>query len=287
MYSPRLEISDVVRTSTLEHLSRRICVRPPYFALFDLTLEGRFLTAKAVAEAPPFLERGPMTAAELGRHAAITGLSHAAASQSDDRRRYYLAQHAACRYVENRHAYGTPVRFTSKVLDLTKRSCRAAVTATAEGDPLAEFEVDYTILTEAAFERLFRSRAKAAPTVHNPYGNLLAEAYRRDGPVAEQVIPELPAAACVGHFEGYPALPVAVLMGQLSYLAGQLFGKGSDAFRVVRGSVDANDLAWAGETASFWVRHVGPEDDAERFQCDAFASDRQVGSMLLWLTSVD
>lgn len=287
MSSSRLQIPDVIRTPTLRDLPSRICVRPPYFALRGLQLEGRYLSARATAEAPAFLEVGPMTAAELGRHAAITGLCHAAAEQNDDRRRYYLAQHAECRYVENPHPYRTPVALTSRIVELTKRVCNAHVSVTAGGDPLAEFDVGYTILTEAAFERLFRSKAQPTPPAPSPYGRVLERAFRRDGDLVEQEIENLPAEACVGHFDGYPALPVAVVMGQLSYLAGQLFGDGAAAFRVTRGSVDASDLAWAGETARFRARRVGMEHGAERFECDAFANDRRVGSMILWLRSVE
>jgi hypothetical protein len=179
------------------------------------------------------------------------------------------------------------VELTSRIVELTKRACNASVEVSAGGDPLAEFDVRYTILTEPAFERLFRSKAQPTPPAPSPYGRVLERAFRRDGDVVEQEIPNLPAHACAGHFAGYPALPVAVVMGQLSYLAGQLFGNGRERFRVIRGSVDASDLAWAGETARFRARRVGTEDGAERFQCDAFANDRQVGSMILWLRSVD
>src|SRR5690606_13790459 len=75
-------------------LRARICVRPPYFALTDLALAGLDLHATALAESPAGLEVGPMPAAELGRHAAIVGLSLAACSQADDARRYYLARRA-------------------------------------------------------------------------------------------------------------------------------------------------------------------------------------------------
>ena len=285
MLSPRLSLQDVVRTPALRDLPQRICVRPPYFALAGIALEGRYLEANAVAEAPAPLEVGPMPAAEIGRHAAITGLCHAAASQDDDRRRYYLAQHAECAYHASDLPYGTQVRFRSELLELTKRSARAEVIATSEGERIGALTVDYTILTEAAFERLFRSRARTTSASASPYGELLQREYRRAGDVVEQVIDAIPARACVGHFDGYPALPVAVLMGQLAYLAGELHGDGERRFRVTRGSVDASDLAWAGERARFRVAHVGAEGDAERYRCDAFAGERQVGSMMLSLVS--
>lgn len=273
-------------------LLARIGVRPPYFALHDVALEGLAFRASARAESPAFMERGPMPAAELGRHAAIVGLCHAATRQSDDARRYYLARRASCRYFPSAAPYGTPVRFESRIAELAKRACRTVVRASAEDAPLAEFELEYTILTASAFERLFRTRARPTFDATSPYGEMLVTGWDGAGGGAEQVVDELPASACVGHFDGYPALPVAVLMGQLSYLAGRLYGDASRPYRVVRGEVTASDLAWAGERATFRARRADDADDdgpdgIGRFACEALAGDRVVGEMTLWLASVD
>ncbi len=103
-----------------------------------------------------------MPAAEVGRHAAIAGLLHAASSQRDEARRYYLARMATCRYQAHVAPYGTPVRLRSEVIDLEKRAVHVRVEAHVDEDPLATFDLQYAVLTEAAFERLFR--AHAAPT---------------------------------------------------------------------------------------------------------------------------
>src|SRR5690554_4988308 len=189
------------------NLLQRVGVRPPYFALTNVEVAGLEVQATAVAESPGFLELGPMPAAELGRHAAIVGLATAAAQQGDDRRRYYLARRAECRYVANDAPYGTPVRFRGRILELDKRSARAAIDATANGAPLASFEVDYTVLTDSAFERLFRTRGKPTPSAPSPYGSLLTTTWHGTTDMAEQVVESLPVGACVGHFDGYPALP--------------------------------------------------------------------------------
>src|SRR5690606_900659 len=279
---------------TTADLLPRIGVRPPYFALSDIAWGRLELRATAVAESPPYQEAGPMPAAELGRHAAIVGLSLAASQQEDGRRRYYLARLAECRYPANPSPYGAPVRFHGRLLDLDKRKARAAIQATAGGAALASFEVDYTVLTESAFERLFRIRARHTPLTRSPYGALLTNAWHGTSDMAEQVVEELPIGACIGHFDGYPALPVAVLMGQLSYLAGRVH----DApFRVVRGEVEASDLVWAGERAVFRAARDGvsageasgeaPETlGAQRYRCEAWAGDRPVAAMKLWLESV-
>lgn len=275
----------LIRPSLLE----RVGVRPPYFALTDIDIAGRVVRATTAAESPAFLEIGPMPAAELGRHAAIVGLAAVAAQQPDNRRRYYLARRAECRYVPNEAPYGAPVRFHGRVIEHDKRTARAAIDATANGEPLASFVVDYTVLTDSAFERLFRTRAKPTPSAPSPYGSLLTTSWQGTTEMAEQVVESLPVSACVGHFDGYPALPVAVLMGQLSYLAGRLH---EVPYRVVRGDVEASDLVWAGERAVFRVARHGEGDTQDtlgsrRYRCEAWAGDRSVAAMTLWLESVD
>lgn len=276
-------------TSARHDLLTRICVRPPYFALTDLSLAGLELHATARAESPAYSELGVMPAAELGRHAAIVGLTLAATQQTDDDRRYYLARRAECSYATNPAPYGAAVRFVGRLRSLDKRSATASVTATAGGALVAAFEVDYTILTQSAFERLFRTRRQNTPFGHSPYGALLTTSWSGTSDLAEQVVDALPVSACVGHFDGYPALPVAVLMGQLSYLAGRLHAQ---PYRVVRGDVNASDLIWAGERAVFRVQRdgVGGHPDAptaQRYRCEAVAGDRTVAGMTLWLESVD
>lgn len=266
---------------------RRICVRPPYFALRDGVRVGRFLRATAIAESPPFLEVGPMPAAEVGRHAAIAGLLHAALEQRDDTRRYYLARAATCVYVPNPSPYGAPVALRTEVLDLDRRAAHVRTEAHTDAGPLAQIELRYAILTEAAFERLFRHRAQATPPSPSPFGGLLTQSYERDGDVASQVVPAIPVASCSGHFDGFPAMPVAMLMGQLAYLAGRLFddARGAPApFRVTRGEIAADDLAWAGEPARFVVARDGADADGRRFHCQVDVGGRTVATMALWLT---
>ena len=286
---PRYE-SRIVRlpnTLSVDQVLQRICVRPPYFALSDTFLAGTTFGALVTAEAPAYLELGPMTAAELGRHAAIAGVCHTALSQTDDKRRYYLAQEAECRYFASTLPYGTPIRLQTELSWSNKRESRVTVKATAEGMVVAGFEISYTILTEPTFERLFRSRLQATPLRANPYGQLLQKTYTRGADWAEQIIDAIPVSACVGHFDNYPALPVAVLMGQLSYLAGQMVAEKAQPFRVIRGSVRATDLAWAGETVRFRVERAETLDGVQRFTCSVHANERQVGAMDLWLQLVE
>jgi hypothetical protein len=269
---------------------RRICVRPPYFNLSDAVREGRYFHATAVAESPPFLEQGPMPAAEVGRHAAISGLLHAALEQRDGTRRYYLAREATCVYEPNAAPYGAPVAFRTEVLDLDRRSAHVRAEAHTAHGPLAQIELRYAVLTVAAFERLFRNRAQTTIAAPSPYGALLSESFEHGGDVVSQAIPQIPVLACLGHFDGFPAMPVAVLMGQLAFLAGRLFDddRGAPApFRVTRGEITADDLAWAGEAVRFVAARDGADADGRRYRCHAEVGERTVAAMTLWLTDAD
>lgn len=266
------------------HLLSRICVRPPYFALKELRRDDQDLLAEVQAELPQSSERGPIQGAELSRHAAIAGLCVAALTQPDDQRRYYLAQRAAYQGFQSDAPYGSRVTLRATLLTLTRREATARIQASVAGQALAEVEVQYTILTDSAFARLFRARARpefVAQTVDRmpllPEGQL-----SHAGATWTRRIAEVPAAACAGHFDRYPAMPVAILMGQLSQLAGLSLGAGQP-FWIPQASVEAQDFCWAGESVAFEAEATSRQGSQHQFACRAEASGRTVGQMQLTL----
>ncbi|WP_029479600.1 hypothetical protein, partial [Deinococcus frigens] len=274
------------------NLLRRICVRPPYFALKELHLEDEDLRAEVQAELPQSAELGPIQGAELSRHAAIAGLCVAALAQPDDQRRYYLAQRASYQGFANDAPYGSRVTLRATLLGLTRREATARIQAVVGGLPLAEVEVQYTILTDNAFARLFRSRERpdlvdqsASPSVSQPLDRmppLPPGQLSHSGDTWTRHISEVPAAACAGHFERYPAMPVAILMGQLSQLAGLSLGEGQP-FWIPQASVEAHDFCWAGESVTFEAQATRGQRPLNHFECRAVASGRTVGQMQLTL----
>ncbi|WP_019586081.1 hypothetical protein [Deinococcus apachensis] len=270
-----------------EALLRRICVRPPYFALQALQFDGETFGAQVRAELPQGAELGPIQGAELSRHAAIAGLCRAALEQGDDKRRYYLAQQARYEGYPSDAPYGSPVALRAALIDLSKRMARTSIVATVGGVPLAHLEVEYTVLTEAAFERLFQSRRRPTPESGAAMGALPPGLIERRGQTLTRTLEGVPAEACAGHFEHYPAMPVAILMGQLAELAGLGLGGGRVPYRVVRGRVEAQDFCWAGEPARFEVTPAAHEGKLHTFRCAAHASGRLTGSMDLTLQPVE
>ena len=264
-------------------LLRRIRVAPPYFNLENMSLAGERLYASAVAQTRIENERGPMAAAEIGRHAAIAGSCLIAALQNDDRPRYYLAQEAVCTYLPSDAPFGTLVQFEVSEPDISKRKARVSIRAHIDNVDIAHLSVSYTVLTEATFGRLFGAHKKhAAPVLRSSYP-IKTRGLQPGGNSAQQLL-LIQAEDCAGHFPDYPALPVAVLMGQLSYLAGTLLDR---PYRVTRGNVSARDLCWAGELVTFSAQEIA--DDCEPHErallCRASVDGVTKGEMRLWLTT--
>ena len=263
-----------LRSVDEQRLRGRICVSAPYLALDTPSYAGGQLRATATADLPLGPERGPMGSTELSRHAAIAGLCCAALAQDDDRRRYYLAQCAEYTSFPVAAPYGTQVTFTAQLGSMNKRSAHASVTATAQCEPLARLEVEYTILTEYAFERLFRTRYR--PTREQTEINTHLPGVRTVEPDRARLeVAAVPEAACAGHFKNYPALPVALLVGQLGELVASLVPSGR--LRSMQVSVNATDLCWAGERVRFEAQRVPSQTaGSESFDCQVVAEGRRV-----------
>jgi hypothetical protein len=78
-------------------------------------------------------------------------------------------------------------------------------------------------------------------------------------------------------------LPVAMLMSQLSYLAGQVMGH---PYFVPKGLVEANDLCWADKEVTFRADLVATEGITARFHCTASVEGQVVGQMTVWLEPI-
>lgn len=257
----------------------RICVRPPYYALKSEHLYDDVFVAEASAELPQGKALGPMRPGEISRHGAIAGSCALALRQSDDRRRYYLATRASYHGFPVQAPYGAPVRFEARVQHLDKRRAQAAVQVFAAGEHLATLDVTYTVLTPTLFERLHAARRRATPHLDalQPVGDYPV---RWSGDEGVRIIPRLPLTACGGHFDDFPAAPVALLMDQLAQVAESFVGQPS---YIAQGEVTASHLCWAGEEAVFRMakRHAGP--DEAQFEGGIASGGSVVGTMTVHL----
>ena len=262
-----------------ESVLQRICVKPPYYALQNESYHAGTFRAEAKAELAQGRALGPMRPGDISRHGAIAGSCALALAQSDDEPRYYLATKASYCGMLVEASYGAPVQFEAKVQQLDKRRAEATVFASVGGRLLATLNTTYSILKPALFERLNAHRR--APTTRSSAMNPIGEYPTRwTGDTGVCTIPNLPVSACSGHFDDYPAAPVALLMDQLAQVAERAVPHPS---YIVRGEVTADSLCWAGEEAVFSMIKLSDEMGEAAFESGIKSGGKDVGTMQLWL----
>lgn len=276
----------------------RICVTPPYRAFDTITHDDKGTVSGFVrTEQPLGRERGPITGAEAGRHLAILGSCAAALANPRGEKHYYLATAAHLVRVLDPGVTlvaREPLIARATASLVSRREARADCVLEASGDGVAAvytLAVTYAVLTANVFARVFRDRAderaRHAEPPQNPYARLrtpeiVACTPTRIVGAAETVGPE----DCPGHFDGYPALPVAVVMHRLAALAGELLALRltGPAHVVQAASVRANALAWAGDTISYTVEHIADDGpDAQFLGRAVTTAGVEIGEMALML----
>ena len=261
-----------------EALLERICVRPPYFALRHTGLEPGVFVATAEAELPQGRALGPMRPGDLSRHGAIAGLCAVALRQRDDQRRYYLATDATFTGLPSSAPYGAPLQFRAEVSELDKRSARAFVTAYAHEERVATLDVGYTVLPITLFERLHAARRQ--PTRPGVLEPLTVRDVVWKGDTGTYRIPALPAAMCAGHFDNYPAAPVALLMDQLAQIAERFVDRPS---YIALGHIKATRLCWAGDEVVLSMKKLSGDPRETQLEGQIVSGDALAGEMRLTL----
>lgn len=267
----------------------RIMVSAPYDALQEIQVGDHGVHARARAHYPRVGESGPIAAAEAGRHLAILGSLAAAHLQPDDEPRYYLADRAELRLVSCPQV-GESERFRlAAQAHLTKRRAMAETSlSTSDGTTVFRVDVEYSILPSRVFDRLFGGRGEQTAPVSDRGTDrpLLLDPHRvtADGETWFDVPPSL----CLGHFAGRAALPVAKLMHALSQLAGSVYlrrqAPAGGHYRVLRASVAADNLVFAGERVHGRATPLGPTENGHAYETQALRSDGdRIGGMRIEL----
>ncbi|HEV8547806.1 MAG TPA: hypothetical protein VGQ57_02240, partial [Polyangiaceae bacterium] len=139
----------------------RIAVAAPYFALDSVEFDGAELRAEAGAETEAGEEVGPMSGAEIARHAVVAGLSAVALGRPDAARCYYLASSIDATYYRSAAAFGTRVRFSARATEQGPVGGAAQVDVRIGHELLGHAALSFAVVPESLFERLF-ARHRAA-----------------------------------------------------------------------------------------------------------------------------
>jgi hypothetical protein len=263
-----------IRSSFERELREKICVRPPYFQLTDLEPFGADgVRAYVFFESPHGAESDALASAEVGRHLAILGSCALARNNPRPGRHYYLATEA--------------VLFRHRTANLSAYE-PLCVRATPDGATRAEIELfasdgtlnstlscKYHVLPERLFERLFKNHRLTEPCpdhlLPSPYRTPIApQLLAVDGTSASCLLAEVTPGMCLGHFDEFPAMPVAVLMDGLHRLICQhAVGRVHPYVQLRSADVHAERLAFAGESVEFSIKLVERNKQFIRYQGQA------------------
>ncbi|MCP3063047.1 hypothetical protein LXT21_30150 [Myxococcus sp. K38C18041901] len=289
-----------------QELYPRICVRDPYFALKDVTVMGKGeVVARIPVQQDPDAEAGLIGIAEAGRHLAILGSCASALVAPKDGQHFYLACGARGEWLRREPM----ARSTDLLWGLAQASLTGKRTATArtllsapDGTPVFRLEVDYNVLSAAAFTRLFgearqdmrreprrddgiqRTPEEWARLRSNPYGKALAlRDWRPDGESLTASLGPVTPEMCKGHFALHPVMPVAIVASGMTRVATTLLRKleGAPWARVLAKDVrlKADSLAYAGQTVVFGAHRQSRDGANHVFSCQASVGERVVAEL--------
>jgi len=231
----------------------RVGASLPYFALQDLVFDGTELRGNAPSETDPGTETGPVSAAELARHAAVAGLSAVALGRPDGARCYYLVSELEATFLPSSLPFGATVTYAARATQQNPVGGAAQIEARAEQELVGRVRVSFAVIPDTLFHKLFlrhRTHTYGDMGSYKIYPPLDGISCDRHAAHARLVVPR---SACRGHFDQHPALPVPVLVGQLVRLTSSL---ADGRFRVTSLHVKSPALAWAGDELRLRIAKV-------------------------------
>lgn len=274
-----------------------VAVRPPYFALDDISISPCSITAQVRPSHPMRREQGPIAAAEAGRHLAIAGAVAAATKNNAIGKHFYLARQAVIQKAANpgvvlKKADLLQITATSPGVSKRRASATATISQTEEGkaQELYTPSVDYDVLSQGLFKRLVGHAPQCGLNSLSHVDVLAMDlpiSNGQDGQLGARILVQ--PHHCIGHFQEFPALPVAKLMHLLSNLAAENLAAVLDRpavhMNVERAVVSAERLAPAGDLVDLSSRYLGLEaDGTHKFACEARLDAGICGTMELFLS---
>jgi acyl transferase domain-containing protein/NADPH:quinone reductase-like Zn-dependent oxidoreductase/NAD(P)-dependent dehydrogenase (short-subunit alcohol dehydrogenase family)/acyl carrier protein len=267
------------------YLLSRICVHPPYFDLSDCARDGEWVTALVKPVPPTDDEEDLVSCAEAARHLAIVGSCAVSLRSTSAGRAYYPVARAHSMRMPNipiaNDHYPDDALETVRVRARCRSFDEAGSRASADtelldlsGNVIFTLRVDYHVIQTDDFARLFASHAEPTDeaTGLDPYrAHHFPAIEEGDGFVRTSIGPIRPL-SCLGHFVGYPALPVSILTRHAIALVarGVRRSAGGDAkIAIAHGSVETRSLLFAHETCTLTARLSGRAADGHPlWRCD-------------------
>lgn len=263
--SKRSEIGHNFDSSILENIS----VTKPYFALSNLNCSGEYIYAEFTTELTEITEEGPISAAEVGRHMAILGSVVLAKENPKKERHHYLATDALIKRCSSKSSTNHPLTCRAKMVSINrKKGVVEGEIFDHDGTVLYKIEVCYMILGHMIFERMFadhRVDTDFDPD-YNPYtSDTQFTDLKLDVKSCKASIGIITKEDCPGHFNSYPALPVARMGTSMGKIGGihfmHLNPSEKKKYFISSAELHAKQLVFTGEEIKFRTEIVDPNPE--------------------------
>lgn len=263
--SKRNEIGHNLDPSILANIS----VTKPYFALSNLSCYGDYIYAEFTTELTNIDEEGPIGAAEVGRHLAILGSVVLAKENPKNERHHYLATDATITRCSSKTSVNYTLTCRAKMVFMNrKKGVVEGEIFDHDGTVLYKIEVTYMILGKMIFERMFAQHQMETLFTpdFNPYKtDAQFVAQKLDVKSCYASIGTVTKEDCPGHFNNFPALPVARLGTSIGKIGGLHFMhlNPSDKKKYLISNVElhARQLIFVGEEIKFRTEIVDPNPE--------------------------
>lgn len=252
---------DTLTYLTLENL---IQVKAPYYCLFDvIPISDSSLCAKVRNEYLDEKEHGPIAGGEAGRHLAICGSLQLARAYNYNEPAYFLAIGATITRDNLEVSASDFYELTVHQKEIGKRNAVVEGTiSNANGTAIFTVEIQYQVLRNSVFSKLFAGNKVETPTLDfNPYMDRkhLSEIVV-NGKEARATYGVVHPEDCKGHFENYPALPVAIVANLYAELGFALYHALTEnkfeKIALLESEISAERLAFSGEKVDFELHAV-------------------------------
>ncbi|MFT3739757.1 MAG: hypothetical protein QM786_13450 [Breznakibacter sp.] len=260
-FSSNIDVAETTCVST--HLTKLIDVTEPYFALKNLTWEDDgYLKAEVQIEMTDHFEIPFLSLSEAGRHVAILGSLALAQDNPRKEKHYYLACDAVFDRVHSQAISSGKCYLRAKTLSIDKRAGIVHGQLFSDSGVLTyDAEVRYAIIHHEVFGRKFSSHfVDSEPRcTDNPYARKTP--VRMEKQTSENhtgYIDSILRNDCAGHFNHYPALPVARISGAMFELSGDHYNilRNSDSnYCIRRVEMHAESFIFAGEKVKITTEH--------------------------------
>lgn len=268
----------------LADICNLIEVTEPYFALSNLRLNGNKIEADIPLEHTGHMEPFGMSIAEVGRHMAILGSIALARVNPVKQKHYYLATDAYLERFHDKPGGAGIYQGSVEVQEFNKRKGKVSgLIISPLSGKLYSLTVEYKVLTLQLFERMFGHEKQT--TEKKPHYN----PYRKDPSIYQVALGLKTSTAtlgsvrkenCIGHFDDYPAMPIARLgsaMAKISGLHLNHIRSSEDEYCIRKAEIHAKSFIFAGNKIDLFSNVEESKDD-EGICISALASTKDCNS---------